>query len=64
MSALSEYHAMMRGRRRGGCTCILLRHARGLDGSPDSTPEPAEWEQVDDCPVHPYVPHISPECDW
>jgi len=63
MSDLSEYHAMMCGVRPEGCTCILMRRARGLDGSPDSIPVPAEWEQVDDCPAHPYVPHIPLECD-
>ena len=44
---------MERGIRPEGCTCIMHRGPRGLDGNPDVVPEPAEWEQSDDCPVHP-----------
>ena len=46
-------YAMDRGLRPEGCTCFMHRGPRNLHGDPDLTPEPAEWQQADDCPVHP-----------
>lgn len=45
----SEYSRRARGERDAGCTCEVTREARmyGYNG-----PEPAEWEQNPDCPLH------------
>ena len=49
MSDLSDhYMMMMRGGRPDDCLCHLIRLAHL---GPD--PQPAEWEQGDDCPIHP-----------
>lgn len=46
----SEYGRMMRGELIPGCTCELVREARGWESY--NGPEPAEWEQNPDCPLH------------
>ena len=49
---MSGRYDMDRGLRPEGCTCIMHRGPRNI-GNPNHYPEPAEWEQADDCPVHP-----------
>lgn len=40
---------MLAGERPEGCTCERIREMRESIGNP---PEPAEWSQNPDCPLH------------
>lgn len=46
----SDYGRMMRGEHVPGCTCVVVREMRGWESY--NGPEPAEWEQNPDCPLH------------
>ena len=48
--------------RRDGCTCSIVRPSQRERGS-GVLIEPPEWEQADDCPVHPAaVVDVEDQC--